>query len=80
MKKKLSLFTAFLFAATLLLNLSFDSNGNFRLFNSATAKVLLLPDYKGPSTWYCYTNGEITSTSLVCTDEGSISCSPTACP
>lgn len=79
MKQKLNILTAFLFAAAFFLNFSFDSSGNFRLIKSATA--MLQVDYKGPSPWYCYTNGEITSTLLVCTDEGTETCKPTTpCP
>lgn len=74
MKKKLNIATALLFGVAFFLNFSFDSKGNFRLINRVNAYVL--PTYKGPSPWYCYTDGKVTSTLQVCTDEGTTDCTP----
>ncbi len=79
MKKKLNIATALLFAIAFFLNFSFDSKGNFCPINRAEARVL--PVFKGPSPWYCYTDGKVTSTLQVCTDEGTSDCTPTTpCP
>lgn len=81
MKKITTIATVFLFIATFLLNLSVDSKGNFTLIKTAQANYLGEEDYKGPSDWYCYTDGRVTSTLIVCTDEGGTNCSPTTpCP
>lgn len=81
MKTKMNAVTAVLLAAAFLLNLSTNSKGHLNFFAKANAKQL--DDYKGPSDWKCYNDGTNTlnCTKIVCTDEGSTSCSPTTpCP
>jgi hypothetical protein len=77
MKKMLGGLTALLFISALLLNVSFDAKGNFRLLGIANAKSV---PYKGPSVWYCYKDHKIYAYGTVCTDEGTLDCVPVACP
>ncbi|MFT4202305.1 MAG: hypothetical protein QM610_00185 [Chitinophagaceae bacterium] len=78
MKKIQAFLTGVFFIATFLLNLSFDSNGNFQLFKSAKAEPTT---YTGPSVWNCYgSDGKVFAYATVCTDEGDNKCVPTACP